>query len=244
MSTDNLFLRASNLYKRYGIDGQEQHPVTVLTDVSIQIDSGETVAITGASGCGKSTLLHLLAGLDGPDAGSVTIDGLSMFDLDEAQRCLLRNQKLGFIYQFHHLLKEFNALENVALPLRVAGLKTSQAQTEAYSMLTSVGLADRARHYPNQLSGGERQRVAIARALVHLPRYVLADEPTGNLDEVTADEVSDLLFELSKKHGIALVLVTHNRDLASRASRQLTLSNGLLTFSNGLLTRGNGLLSS
>jgi len=229
MSTDNLFLRASNLHKQYGAEAKGQHPVTVLTDVSIRIDSGETVAITGASGSGKSTLLHLLAGLDGADAGSVMVDGFSMFDLDETQRCRIRNQKLGFIYQFHHLLKEFNAVENVALPLRVAGLNASQAQEAADKMLASVGLADRARHYPSQLSGGERQRVAIARALVHLPRYVLADEPTGNLDEATAEEISELLFELSERHGIALVLVTHNRDLAKRASRQLTLSNGLLS---------------
>jgi len=229
MSTDNLFLRASNLHKQYGAEAKGQHPVRVLTDVSIRIDSGETVAITGASGSGKSTLLHLLAGLDGADAGSVMVDGFSMFDLDETQRCRIRNQKLGFIYQFHHLLKEFTAVENVALPLRVAGLNASQAQEAADKMLASVGLADRARHYPSQLSGGERQRVAIARALVHLPRYVLADEPTGNLDEATAEEISELLFELSERHGIALVLVTHNRDLAKRASRQLTLSNGLLS---------------
>ena len=229
MSTDNLFLCASNLRKQYGAETPGQAPVVVLTDVSLQIKTGETVAITGASGSGKSTLLHLLAGLDGPDAGNVLIDGLPVFDLNETQRCRLRNQKLGFIYQFHHLLKEFNAIENVAMPLRVAGLNRIQAEIEAGKMLTSVGLASRSSHYPSQLSGGERQRVAIARSLVHLPRCVLADEPTGNLDEVTADEVSNLMFELSERHGIALIVVTHNRELAGRASRQLALSNGLLT---------------
>ena len=207
---------------------QGQRQVQVLRGVNLEVMPGDKVAIVGVSGSGKSTLLHLLAGLDRPDAGSISLAGTPLADLGADALGRLRNRHLGFVYQFHHLLPEFTALENVALPLRIAGLPVRDANDRAGQLIERVGLADRADHVPGQLSGGERQRVAIARALANAPDLVLADEPTGNLDEQTAHQIHDLVVELADDLGLAFVMVTHNRQLASMMSRQLTLYQGVL----------------
>jgi len=207
---------------------ENQSSVTVLDQLDFRIQAAERVAIMGPSGSGKSTLLHLMGGLDQPSGGLVKVLGQDWQRMTEKQRCVLRNRALGFIYQFHHLLPEFSALENVALPRLLANVSVREAEDEATGMLAAVGLGARLHHKPAQLSGGERQRVAIARALVHHPRCVFADEPTGNLDHTNAKHVFDLLLELNEKHKVALVVVTHDQHLALSMDRVLVLEAGKL----------------
>lgn len=225
-ATDTVVLQAQALTKRF--NENRTTDLTVLHGVDLQVYAGEAVAIVGASGSGKSTLLHMLGGLDAPSSGSVQIMGRNWLDMNLTEQGNWRNQHLGFVYQFHHLLPECTAIENVAMPLRIRRMERTQADATAIEILQQVGLKERAQHYPSQLSGGERQRVAIARALVTRPRCVLADEPTGNLDRNTAAQVFDLMLNLAQEHRTAFVMVSHDEALARRCQRQLRMEQGRL----------------
>jgi lipoprotein-releasing system ATP-binding protein len=218
-------LRCEGLGKIYS---QGPQVVTVLRDVNLSVEPGEQIAVVGSSGSGKTTLLNLLGGLDVPSAGSVMIAGRNLAEMDEAERGQLRNRYLGFVYQFHHLLREFTAIENVCMPLLIGGAKMSEARTQARQILGRVGLAERLEHKPAELSGGERQRVAIARALVNNPSCVLLDEPTGNLDRDTAQEIQALMQELNKNSRTSFIVVTHDEALANSLSRKFLLRDGTL----------------
>jgi len=222
----NVIFNCLNISKTY-TDGNSA--VEVLKGINFTINRGDLIAIVGPSGSGKSTLLHLLGGLDKPTEGQISIQGVDWQTLNEKKRCKLRNQNLGFIYQFHHLLPEFSAMENVAMPLLLRQTSTASAENLSMSILEKVGLSNRATHKPSQLSGGERQRVAIARALVHQPLCVLADEPTGNLDNATAAKVFELMLDLNKQFNTALIIVTHDQQLAARMDRTFTIQDGVLS---------------
>jgi lipoprotein-releasing system ATP-binding protein len=218
-------ISCNNLRKSYF---QAKLEVPVLMGINLHVEAGETLAIVGISGSGKSTLLHLLGGLDAPTTGDIQIMGQSIAAINEKERCRLRNQSLGFIYQFHHLLPEFSALENVAMPLLIRKMNSKESYERAAEMLNQVGLNHRVSHTPGELSGGERQRAAIARALVTKPACILADEPTGNLDRHTAGEVFKLMLDLNHDAGASLIIVTHDPFLSKQAGRTLKLVDGML----------------
>ena len=219
-------VEAQGLERSYkGVAGTDLH---ILRGLDLRVEPGETVAIVGASGSGKSTLLHILGALDRPTGGSVRVGGLDLAELDEAGAAALRNSRIGFVFQFHHLLSDFTAIENVMTPALIRGDDPAPARERAAGLLRQVGLADRFHHKPAELSGGEQQRVAVARALVNRPLVVLADEPTGNLDATLGEGVREVLFEVRDRQRVALVVVTHNHEVASRAERVLRLTGGVL----------------
>lgn len=223
--TDSI-IQCTHLAKHFTDGGLETN---VLSDINLAVSKGDRLAIVGSSGSGKSTLLHLLGGLDQPSSGTVTIHGHDINALSVNALSKLRNQSLGFVYQFHHLLPEFSALENVAIPLVIAGQQPKQAQQQAEDLLAKVGLSHRLIHKPSELSGGERQRAALARALITQPDCLLADEPTGNLDHRTAQTIFDLILNLNESLGTALIIVTHDNAMASQMDKVLTLTDGILT---------------
>ncbi|HEX6062747.1 MAG TPA: ABC transporter ATP-binding protein [Longimicrobiales bacterium] len=221
-----VVLEGRNLHKTYyQQDGSE---LRILEGVEISVAAGEAVAVVGASGAGKSTLLHLLGGLDRPTAGDVLLAGRNLAKLSERELALVRNERIGFVFQFHHLLRDFTALENVMMPLLIRGVSRKEAAERARRLLDDVGLGQRLTHKSSQLSGGEQQRVAVARALANDPVVVIADEPSGNLDTHTGEQLHELFFRLRQNHGMAMVIATHNRDLAERADRVLHMKEGQL----------------
>lgn len=217
-------IEAVGVEKQYG-DGNR---VDVLRDLDLRVDAGESIAIVGQSGVGKSTLLHILGALDQPTAGHVTFGGVDIFALGDVEQAHFRNHEIGFIFQFHHLLPDFTAAENVMMPMLISGMNAAAAQQKAHGLLERVGLAQRTTHRPGELSGGEQQRVAVARAVALEPRALLADEPTGNLDPSTSSDVHALLMDLNRERGISMIIVTHNRELAGLTDRVLRLENGRL----------------
>jgi lipoprotein-releasing system ATP-binding protein len=219
------FLEARGIVKTYLVGGTS---LAVLRDLDLQVDAGEMVAIVGASGVGKSTLLHILGGLDRASEGEITIDGAQLTALDDAALVRFRNQRVGFVFQFHHLLPEFSALENAEMPMRIARISMNEARPRAEELLGRVGLAERLSHRPGMLSGGEQQRVAVARALIMRPALLLADEPTGDLDEQTADSLHALLREMHQRYGLTSIIATHNPRLAAACDRILRLEGGRL----------------
>jgi lipoprotein-releasing system ATP-binding protein len=221
----NILLKVENIVKNY-ISGTET--LHILKGINLEIEEGTTTAINGQSGSGKSTLLNIIGGLDKADEGKVVINGDEITSLEEKALSLYRSKKVGFIFQFHYLLKDFTALENIMLPAYIAGVKKKEAIDTAKSLLADVKMEDRSGHFPSQLSGGERQRVAVARSMVNEPALILADEPTGNLDPQNSEIVADLLYENAKKKGKTLIVVTHDKKVASRANVQLLLENGRL----------------
>jgi lipoprotein-releasing system ATP-binding protein len=220
------FLEARGIVKTYAVG---HHGLTVLRDLELQVEPGEMVAVVGASGVGKSTLLHVLGGLDRPDRGAVVVDGTELTSLPDAQVVAFRNRRVGFVFQFHHLLPEFSALENAEMPMRIARMPLAEARARADELLRRVGLGDRLTPRPGMLSGGEQQRVAVARALVMRPSVLLADEPTGDLDEQTAESLHALLREMHAAYGLTSVIATHNSRLAAACDRTLRLHEGRLT---------------
>ncbi|MCX7978370.1 MAG: ABC transporter ATP-binding protein [Bdellovibrionaceae bacterium] len=216
-------LEAENIEKSYMVGGQ---PLPVLRGISLQVRRGEAVGIVGASGAGKSTLLHILGGIDLPDRGIVRFEGRSLSAMSDEELAKFRNENLGFVFQFHHLMAELSALENVSLPLRIAGMRKSEAEEKAASVLQRVEMSHRLHHYPSELSGGELQRVAIARALARSPKLLLVDEPTGNLDSANSQKIQDLFFRLHDELGVTLVVVTHDPAFAARFPRVLRMKDG------------------
>ena len=219
-------LRAINIAKDYN-DGI-RNDLHVLNDITLTLDHAETAAIVGTSGSGKTTLLNILGGLDKPTSGQVFLNDMDVHKLSEKKRCIVRNEHFGFIYQFHHLLPEFTALENVAMPLLIKGGSVEQAKQRAEKVLSDVGLEKRVHHKPSELSGGERQRAAIARALIHQPDCIFADEPTGNLDRKNAEQAIDLITNLNKEYNTSLIIVTHDLNIAERMDTVYTLEDGVL----------------
>jgi lipoprotein-releasing system ATP-binding protein len=218
-----VLMRAQNIHKSYA---QGVGELKILQGISIDIFKGESLGIVGSSGCGKSTLLHILGTLDQPQLGSLSFAGTDLWQLSDEELAAFRNHRMGFVFQFHHLLSEFSAVENVMIPLRISGEDPSSAREKAIALLTEVGLVDRADHFPNQLSGGELQRVAIARALIQSPDILFADEPTGNLDSKNSLLIQNLFFDLQARRGLTLVVVTHDAQFASRFSRVQRMSDG------------------
>jgi lipoprotein-releasing system ATP-binding protein len=226
VSSSKKIIEASKIHKAYAIGSNLLH---VLKGIDVSIVSGEIVAIVGASGAGKSTLLHILGTLDKPTSGTVLYDGTDVFGLPDNKLAAFRSLQIGFVFQFHHLLPEFSAVENVAMPGMIAGKKMSQMKPVALKLLSEVGLADRAEHRPSELSGGEQQRVAVARALINDPKIVLADEPSGNLDSVTAKSLHELILELCRNHQTTFVIATHNDHLSGLAHRVLKIQDGIIS---------------
>lgn len=227
MKEKDLILQAKKINKSY-FEGDEKKKLVVLNDLDFEIESGQIVSITGASGSGKSTLLHILGTLDRPNSGEILFQNQNIYNLSEKKIAAFRNRNIGFIFQFHHLLPEFTALENVAMPRLINGESYNESIEKAENLLSEMNLLERKKHYPNQLSGGEQQRVAVARALINNPDLILADEPTGNLDKANSNALLDILWKLNKKFSTSLLLVTHNKNLAKKAEKVYRLIDGKL----------------